>query len=130
MTKTGLEVLELFAEVSEQYTDAQTYRLREGYVPIVKHDICKRQWREANKELQLLYSRRHYARKVGKPLPPIQLVKVEIFWEGQSFWYAKPHDSERIGGPFETLHKAWKHADRAKIEVIGVTTTRGNRGPK
>ena len=129
MTKTGLEVLELFAEVSERYTDAQTFRLREGYVPVIKHDISKREWREANKELQKLYSRRNYARKVGKPLPPLKLVKVEIFWEGQSFWYAEPHNSTRLGGPFETMHKAWKHADRAKVEVVAVSMTRGNRGP-
>ncbi len=130
MTKTGLEVLELFAEVSEQYTDAQTYRLREGYVPVIKHDISKREWREANKELQKIYSRRNYARKVGKPLPPIKLTQVEIFWEGQSFWYAERNSDERLGGPFETMHKAFKHADKAKIEVVDVLKTRGNRGPK
>ncbi len=129
MTKTGLEVLQLFAEVAEEYSDAQTYRLREGYVPVVKHDISKREWREANKDLQRLYVSRSYYKRVGKPekMPAIAIVKVEIFWDGDGWYYAKPSDSERLGGPFDKLHAAWKHADKKRLEVSTVSTTRGNR---
>lgn len=122
-----LEVLQLFAEVAEQYTDAQTYRLREGYVPVIKHDIAKREWRAANKELQRIYDRRYYARKTGKPLPPIKVTYVEIYWDGQAFYYAKPNDPEKLGGPFETAHKAWKHADKKKFIVVDLLKSKGSR---
>ncbi len=140
MKNLGLEVLELFASAQESWRDSPAYRRNqlyalEGLVKLARFDAPptpeqKKRWRDANKELQKLYSRRNYARKVGKPLPPIKLTQVEIFWEGQSFWYAERNSDTRLGGPFETMHKAFKHADKAKIEVIDVLKTRGNRGPK
>lgn len=127
LTSKRLEVLQLFAEAAEQYTDRQSFRLREGYVPVIKHDISKRQWREANKDLQRIYSLRHSRRKAGKDVPSIQRVKVEIFWDGDGWYYAKPNDSERLGGPFEKLHESWKSADKKHLEVMTVSTTRGQR---
>lgn len=129
MKNLGLEILELFAEASEQYRDRQIYKAREGYVPIVKHDLSKRQWRADNKDLQRIYTMRHYYKRRGlvNKMPPIQTVKVEIFWDGDGFYYAKPLCSERLGGPFDALHKAWKSADKQHFEVIAVLTTRGQR---
>jgi hypothetical protein len=119
------EVLEEFSEV--QGTSLKD--LTQGYGPAIAHDRAKRRWREENKDLQRAYTARHYARKHGKPLPPITrgLVKVEIFWEGQSFWYAKPQSSIRLGGPFSTMHEAWRHANKNRREVMEVLKTRGNR---
>lgn len=129
MTNLGLEILELFAEVSEQYRDRQIYKAREGYVPVVKHDLSKRQWRADNRDLQRIYTMRSYYRKRGREsqMPPIQTIKVEIFWDGDGWYYAKPVCSERLGGPFDSLHKAWKSADKQHLEVTGVSTTRGQR---
>ena len=59
----GQTILEIFAELSERYVDRQVFKMREGYVPIIKHDIAKRQWREKNKERQQLYASRHYIDK-------------------------------------------------------------------
>lgn len=127
MKNLGLEILEEFAELSEQYRDRQIYKAREGYVPIVKHDIAKRQWRNDNKALQRIYARRYYCRKIGKSVPPIEVIQVELFWDGDGWYYAKPKDSERLGGPFKKLHEAWKSADKKKFEVNQVSTTRGQR---
>jgi hypothetical protein len=59
-----------------------------------------------------------------------KLIEVEIFWDGDGLYFAHPKDSERLGGPFELLHDAWKQADSEGYRVIRVTTTRGNRGYK
>jgi hypothetical protein len=137
VSKLGLEVLEVFAEAQSSWRDSPGYRKYSllglrimGAYENPPTPEQKKRWRDANKDLQAVYARRSYARKNGLPVPPIKLVKVEIFWEGQSFWYAEPNCDQRLGGPFETMHKAWKHADKAKIEVIDFTKTRGNRGPK
>lgn len=139
MKNLGLDVLELFAFAQQDWRDSPAHRRNrhyadDGLMRVARFDAPptpeqKKRWRDANKELQKLYSRRNYARKVGKPLPPIKLVKVEIFWEGQHFWLAEPGSSVRLGGGFETMHKAWKYADRAKYEVVDYHKTRGNRGP-
>lgn len=137
MTKTGLEVLEVFAEAQSNWRDSPGHRkasllglrIMSAYENPPTPEQKKR-WRDANKDLQKVYARRNYARRMGRPLPPIKVVKVEIFWEGQNFWYAESNSDIRLGGPFETMHKAWKHADKAKIEVIDFMKTRGNRGPK
>jgi len=123
----GLEVLEIFVESAEAYSDRQTFKLREGYVPVIKHDIAKRDWREKNKDKQRLYVARNTAKKKGKPIPPLERSKVEIFWDGDGWYFAQPKNSERLGGPFQALHEAWKQADLNHLEVMTVCTTRGDR---
>jgi len=127
MTSRQIEILELFSEIANDYADRQVYRLRDGYIPTIKHDIAKRAWREANKAKQRLYVARNYARKTGKPLPPLVRVKAELFWDGDGWYIAKPASSERLGGPFVSLHEAWKTADSNTLEVTQVNTTRGQR---
>lgn len=56
------------------------------------------------------------------------LIEVEIFWDGDGLYYANPKSSERLGGPFQLLHDAWKQADSEGLRVIRVNGTRGNRG--
>jgi hypothetical protein len=56
------------------------------------------------------------------------LIEVEIFWDGDGFYYAHLNDSDRLGGPHELLHDAWKQADSEGLRVIRVKGTRGNRG--
>ena len=127
MLRREVEILELFAEVANDYAHRQVYLMRHGYVPIVKHDIAKRAWREKNKDKQRAYVARNNARKRGEPLPPIVRDKAELFWDGDGWYIGKPHDSQRLGGPFTALHEAWKQADLKKLEVMTVSTTRGNR---
>lgn len=117
----GLEVLELFAEAQspETYIGKDYSRVR--------HDRAKREWRMKNKEKQRLYSAKHYAKKTGKPMPPMMRSKVELFWDGDGWYIAKPKDSELLGGPFTALHEAWKQADLNYLEVMQVCTTRGDR---
>jgi hypothetical protein len=55
------------------------------------------------------------------------LITVEIFWDGDGYYYANVGSSERLGGPFEKLHAAWKQADSEGLEVIRYSNTRGNR---
>ena len=56
------------------------------------------------------------------------LIEVELFWDGDGWYYANPNNSERLGGPLELIHDAWKQADNEGLRVIRVNTTRGNRG--
>ena len=63
-----------------------------------------------------------------------RLIEVELFWDGDGWYYdyetrpgAKPN-SDRLGGPFELIHDAWKQADGEGLRVMRVNTTRGNRG--
>lgn len=56
-----------------------------------------------------------------------KLLEVELFWDGDGYYYANPGDSERLGGPFPTLHTAWKSADSEGLEVVRVDRTRGHR---
>jgi hypothetical protein len=127
MTSRQIEILEIFSEVANDYADRQVFKMREGYVPVVKHDIAKRAWREANLAKQRVYVARSKARKNGKPLPPLVREKAELFWDGDGWYIAKPRQSERLGGPFTALHEAWKQADLNKLEVVSVSTTRGER---
>lgn len=130
MKNLGIGVLELFAEIAEQYTEVRARNMTVGYVPVITQDRAKRRWAEENKDLQRLYDRRYYYLKRGRPeeMPPIRnATRVEIFFDGNGYYYAKPNDSERLGGPFDTIHKAWKHADKNRNEVIAVTKTPGIR---
>lgn len=127
MTSRQIEILELFAEVANDYADRQVYRMREGFIPVVKHDISKRAWALSNKTKKSIYDARNYARKTGKPLPPLERVKVELFWDGNGWYVARPLSSERLGGPFDALHDAWKTADTNQLEVVTVNVTRGQR---
>ena len=56
-----------------------------------------------------------------------QLIVVEIFWDGDGYYFANPGDSERLGGPHIKLHDAWKEADSMGLEVVRVDRTRGHR---
>lgn len=56
-----------------------------------------------------------------------KLLEVELFWDGDGYYYANPGDSERLGGPFTKLHAAWKSADSEGLEVVRVDRTRGHR---
>lgn len=56
-----------------------------------------------------------------------QLLLVEIFWDGDGFYFANLGESERLGGPHEKIHAAWKEADDMGLEVVRVSTTRGKR---
>jgi hypothetical protein len=56
-----------------------------------------------------------------------KLFEVELFWDGDGYYYANPGDSERLGGPFIKLHEAWKAADSEGLEVTRVDRTRGHR---
>lgn len=130
MIDLKIGVLEVFADVAEQYTDARVRHSQVSYVPVIVHDRAKRRWAEQNKDLQRLYDRRYYYRRTGQldKMPPIKpITQVEIFWDGNGYYYAKPKDSERLGGPFDKLHEAWKAADKKKLEVIRVCVTRGDR---
>lgn len=57
-----------------------------------------------------------------------QLIEVEMFWDGNGWYYANQGSSERLGGPIPLIHDAWKQADSEGLRVIRVNGTRGNRG--
>jgi len=57
-----------------------------------------------------------------------QLIEVELFWDGDGYYYANQNSSDRLGGPFILIHDAWKQADTEGLRVIRVRGTRGNRG--
>lgn len=57
-----------------------------------------------------------------------KLIEVELFWEGDGWYYANIGDSERLGGPFERIHAAWKQIDNEGLEVVRVNSTRSLRG--
>lgn len=134
MKNTGLEVLELFAEVSADYRESQIKNLRLGYRSEIANARAKQRWADDNKDLQKLYSRRNYFKRKGQleKMPRItkQPIRVEIFWEGSAYFYAEPNRPERLGGPFEIAHAAWKHADKMGYQVIDLLKTRGNRPAK
>lgn len=52
---------------------------------------------------------------------------MEIFWDGDGYYYANEGSSDRLGGPFLKLHDAWKQADDEGLEVVKVSGTRGQR---
>jgi hypothetical protein len=56
-----------------------------------------------------------------------RLIEVEIFWDGDGYYYANAGSSDRLGGPFHKLHEAWKQADAEGLEVIHYKGTRGLR---
>jgi hypothetical protein len=56
------------------------------------------------------------------------LIEVDLFWDGDGWYYANKDSSERLGGPIELIHDAWKQADTEGLRVVRVATTRGNRG--
>lgn len=57
-----------------------------------------------------------------------QLIEVELFWDGDGWYYANQNNSERLGGPHILIHDAWKEADSQGLRVIRVLQTRGLRG--
>ncbi len=157
MTKTGLEVLELFAESQSLYreerfsraglsvrdvthrhdrpTKAQNalyQRIRRRRVEAHALELLSQKLRRASRtpEQKMKESESQKKRRPGRSQPDLHRQQVEIFWEGSFFYYAKPRDSKRLGGPFDTMHQAFKHADKSKLEVIEVSKTRGNRGPQ
>lgn len=56
-----------------------------------------------------------------------RLIEVEIFWDGDGYYYANVGSSDRLGGPFITLHDAWKWADDEGLVVVRCSGTRGQR---
>lgn len=56
-----------------------------------------------------------------------KLLEVELFWDGDGYYYANLGDSERLGGPFDKMHAAWKDADNSGLEVVRFSGTRGRR---
>jgi hypothetical protein len=56
-----------------------------------------------------------------------KLLEVELFWDGDGYYYANLDDSERLGGPFPKMHAAWKSADNEGLEVVRFSGTRGRR---
>lgn len=56
------------------------------------------------------------------------LIEVELFWDGDGWYYANEKSSDRLGGPHALIHDAWEEAHNAGLRVIRVNTTRGNRG--
>lgn len=56
-----------------------------------------------------------------------KLLEVEIFWDGDGYYFANHGDSDRLGGPHIKIHAAWKEADEMGLEVVRVTATRGLR---
>lgn len=58
---------------------------------------------------------------------PNPLIEVEIFWDGDGWYYAHPGSSERLGGPFLGMHLAWKQADGEGYEVVRAQLSRGKR---
>lgn len=57
-----------------------------------------------------------------------RLIEVELFWDGDGYYYANVGSSDRLGGPHIKLHEAWKEADSEGLEVVGFRATRGLRG--
>ena len=56
-----------------------------------------------------------------------RLIEVELFWDGDGYYYANIGSSDRLGGPFIKMHDAWKQADTEGLEVVRFSNTRGNR---
>jgi hypothetical protein len=56
-----------------------------------------------------------------------RLIEVEMFWDGDGYYYANVDSSERLGGPIVKLHEAWKQADSEGLEVVRFRATRGQR---
>lgn len=56
-----------------------------------------------------------------------RLIEVELFWDGDGYYYANVGSSDRLGGPITKLHEAWKQADGEGLEVVGYRGTRGLR---
>lgn len=131
VTKTGLEVLELFVEAASLGTERVKavagfcFKKLSTNRPQVHDAEHRRQWKAE-------WNRRPEVMARSKARAAIQRAKkaamqVEIFWDGDGFYYANLNSSERLGGPFEKIHSAWKHADSRGLEVVGVATTRKNR---
>jgi hypothetical protein len=128
MTKTGLEVLELFAEAASLGVE----RFR-GYLfkrvstkELIRHDAAHRLKYKAE------WNRSPEAMARSRARAAIQRAKkaamlIEIFWDGNGWYFARPNNSERLGGPYEKLHEAWKQVDAQGLEVVSVSKTRANR---
>ena len=56
-----------------------------------------------------------------------ELIEVEIFWDGDGWYFAHKNDSERLGGPHPRIHPCWKQADDEGYEVVEVSRTRALR---
>lgn len=56
-----------------------------------------------------------------------RLIEVELFWDGDGYYYANIGSSDRLGGPIIKLHDAWKQADSEGFEVVAYRNTRGLR---
>lgn len=117
--------------MSAEYREVQLRELRIGYSRTVADAAAKKRWADDNKDLQRIYVMRSYYKRKGEleRMPRItkQTVRVEIFWDGQGYWFSEPNRNERLGGPYETVHKAWKAADKAGYEVIDLLRSKGLR---
>jgi len=56
-----------------------------------------------------------------------ELIEVELFWDGDGWYFAHKDSSERLGGPHSRVHNCWKQADAEGYEVVEVKRTRGIR---
>lgn len=124
-------MLELFAEAAylgrERIKSAAGYCIKQLSInkPKVHNAEHRKKWRaEWNRKPEVMARSKaraaiQRARKAA--------MQVEIFWDGNGFYYANLNNSERLGGPFEKIHDAWREADSKGLEVVGVATTRKNR---
>lgn len=128
MTKTGLEVLELFVEAAslgaERFKGYCFKRLSTNKPKL--HDAQHRkQWKqEWNRKPEVMARQR--ARAAVQRAKKAAM-SVDIFWDGVGWFFARPNDSERLGGPFDKLHDAWREADSRGLEVVDVARTRKTR---
>jgi hypothetical protein len=60
------------------------------------------------------------------PVEPIT-IDVEIFWDGDGWYFAHPGQTERLGGPHIIMHSAWKQADEEGYQVVRAQLSRGKR---
>ncbi len=51
--------------------------------------------------------------------------RAALFWSGFGYGVAALDTQTEIAGPFETLHEAFKEADRRGMQVVTVQTSRG-----
>lgn len=56
-----------------------------------------------------------------------KLIEVEIFWDGDGWYFALKDDSERLGGPHSRIHACWEQAHNEGYEVVEVNRTRAMR---
>lgn len=133
MKNLGLGVLEEFAEAASLGREDIRGSMIVGTPPTekvekrprVKDAEHRQQWKAAwNRKPEVMArSRARAAIQRAKKA----LMQVEIFWDGVGWFYARRNDSERLGGPFDTLHQAWTDLNSKGLEVVEVTRTRKTR---